>query len=124
MQAHDSASSQEAVVAWEQEVQESKYAAGLPLLEEGLGRWGRRIPSDPGQWACESSGVRDNLWLNLSTGYVGSGRAVGAPGRRLLSRALRGHPAAHSEQSQPAWRGLHRMRPAQAHRLRLGLHTD
>ena len=67
-------------MAWEQEVNESKYAADLPQLEEGMGRWGRKIPSDPSQWECESSGIKENLWLNLSTGYIGSGRAVSVLG--------------------------------------------
>lgn len=26
------------------------------------------------QWKCEETGVSDNLWLNLSTGHIGSGR--------------------------------------------------
>ncbi len=26
------------------------------------------------QWACEDCGVKENLWLNLSDGYIGSGR--------------------------------------------------
>ena len=28
------------------------------------------------QWRCEETGVTDNLWLNLSTGSIGSGRPV------------------------------------------------
>ena len=28
------------------------------------------------QWNCEDSGISENLWLNLSTGYIGSGRPV------------------------------------------------
>lgn len=31
---------------------------------------------DPSTWACEDSGKRENLWLNLSTGYIGSGRPI------------------------------------------------
>lgn len=26
------------------------------------------------QWKCDETGVTDNLWLNLSTGHIGSGR--------------------------------------------------
>ena len=32
-------------------------------------------------WACEDSGIKEGLWLNLSDGYIGSGRRqVGANG--------------------------------------------
>lgn len=41
-----------------------------------MGRWGRSIPSDPNSWECDETGVKDNLWLNLSTGFIGSGRQV------------------------------------------------
>lgn len=68
-QAHDSASKQEEVAAWSEELRVSKYAAGLEQLDTG-----RRVPQDPGQWRCDETGVADNLWLNLSTGFIGSGR--------------------------------------------------
>jgi len=28
------------------------------------------------QWKCDETGVQENLWLNLSTGFIGSGRQV------------------------------------------------
>lgn len=28
------------------------------------------------QWKCDATGVTENLWLNLSTGFIGSGRPV------------------------------------------------
>ena len=28
----------------------------------------------PEDWKCDFTGVTDNLWLNLSTGTIGSGR--------------------------------------------------
>ena len=31
--------------------------------------------SDPSKWACEESGLTEGLWLNLSDGYIGSGRS-------------------------------------------------
>ncbi len=33
-----------------------------------------QIPVDPAKWACDETGVSENLWLNLSTGSIGSGR--------------------------------------------------
>ncbi len=33
-----------------------------------------RISSDPKTWRCAASGMTTNLWLNLSTGYIGGGR--------------------------------------------------
>ncbi|CAN0312169.1 unnamed protein product, partial [Ectocarpus sp. 8 AP-2014] len=47
----------------------SKYADTLEHVDSG-----RRISSDPKTWVCEDSGKTENLWLNLSTGYIGSGR--------------------------------------------------
>ena len=35
---------------------------------------GKKIPSDPRLWRCDETGVTENLWLNLSTGFIGSGR--------------------------------------------------
>ena len=54
----------------------SQYAENLPQLDTGLGKWGREIPSDPAMWSCDETGVKENLWLNLSTGFIGSGRQV------------------------------------------------
>mmetsp|Transcript_2922 Transcript_2922/g.4487 ORF Transcript_2922/g.4487 Transcript_2922/m.4487 type:complete len:837 (+) Transcript_2922:95-2605(+) len=53
----------------EEEVKESKFAKDLVQLDNG-----KKIPNDHEKWACEDSGLKKNLWLNLSTGYIGSGR--------------------------------------------------
>jgi hypothetical protein len=71
-----SLSAAEETARWEEERRVSRYAEGLPQLEAGLGRWGRQIPSDPALWVCDETGVKENLWLNLSTGFIGSGRQV------------------------------------------------
>jgi ubiquitin carboxyl-terminal hydrolase 5/13 len=56
--------------AWEEPPPKpSKYADGL-IQEEN----GKKILPDPSEWRCEESGMRENLWLNLSDGYIGSGR--------------------------------------------------
>ncbi len=70
-QAHDSASAQEKAAVWQEERRVSKYAPTLEQLDNG-----RVIPSDPSQWRCDETGVTENLWLNLSTGFIGSGRQV------------------------------------------------
>ena len=108
---------------WEQEVVESKYAAGLQQLPEGTGRWGRKIPADASLWRCDETGTQENLWLNLGTGFIGSGREVGAcwmrpgsavislqPGLMQLSPCTRGHSEGHglrwmSDQQGPQWSG-------------------
>lgn len=60
----------ELTAAWEEEERrESKYAKDLPQLDNG-----KLISPDPKTWRCEESGMTENLWLNLSTGHVGSGR--------------------------------------------------
>ena len=30
---------------------------------------------DPKSWECEASGLKEDLWLNLSDGYIGSSRS-------------------------------------------------
>lgn len=56
--------------AWvEEDRKESKYANNLPQLNNG-----KKVSPDPKTWRCEESGAIENLWLNLSTGYIGSGR--------------------------------------------------
>ena len=47
----------------------SKYAEALTQKEA------HPISPDPLSWRCYDSGSRDNLWLNLGTGVIGSGRA-------------------------------------------------
>jgi ubiquitin carboxyl-terminal hydrolase 5/13 len=67
---HGGMRSQQQVEAWEgEQVFESKYARGLVQLNNG-----KRISNDPKTWRCEASGDTHNLWLNLSTGYIGGGR--------------------------------------------------
>ena len=71
VQAHDSASLQDTVAVWEEERKVSRYAEDLPQLDTG-----RKISSNPADWRCDETGVTENLWLNLSTGFIGSGRQV------------------------------------------------
>lgn len=47
----------------------SKYAAELPFVDNGI-----QINPDPSTWKCEASGDTENIWLNLSDGYIGGGR--------------------------------------------------
>ncbi|BDA47746.1 Ubiquitin carboxyl-terminal hydrolase 5 [Coccomyxa sp. Obi] len=68
------ASAADQAAQWEEERKVSRYADNLPQLDAGLGKWGREIPSDPAMWSCDETGVKENLWLNLSTGFIGSGR--------------------------------------------------
>jgi len=49
---------------------ESKYARTLEQLPSD----GKKIPADPKLWKCDETGVTENLWLNLGTGHIGSGR--------------------------------------------------
>ncbi len=58
---------------WAEELRPSRYAEQLPQLEPQ-----RRISPNPQDWRCDETGVTENLWLNLSTGFIGSGRQVRA----------------------------------------------
>ena len=56
-------------VTWEAEVKDSRYAETLVQLPAT-----KKISPNPSDWVCEESGMRENLWLNLSDGHIGSGR--------------------------------------------------
>ncbi|GLC48552.1 hypothetical protein PLESTB_000110300 [Pleodorina starrii] len=66
---HESVTAAEAVAVFEEPRRVSKYAAGLEQMHTG-----RKISPNPADWRCDETGVRENLWLNLSTGFIGSGR--------------------------------------------------
>lgn len=53
----------------DQDIILSKHADNLIQLDNG-----KKISNDPNTWRCELSGETNNLWLNLSTGYIGGGR--------------------------------------------------
>jgi hypothetical protein len=49
-----------------------RYAKDLEQLpSEGV-----TISPKPKDWVCKETGATENLWLNLSTGHIGSGRQV------------------------------------------------
>lgn len=64
---------QQDVSVWQldsgEDIPVSKYAANLPFVDNGI-----TISPNPSDWKCEKSGSTENLWLNLSDGYVGDGR--------------------------------------------------
>jgi len=47
----------------------SKYAESLPFVDNGV-----KVSPNPSDWKCEKSGDTENLWLNLSDGFIGGGR--------------------------------------------------
>jgi ubiquitin carboxyl-terminal hydrolase 5/13 len=64
---------QQDVKVWQLDADEdivvSKYAADLPFCENGV-----VIHPNPATWKCQKTGAVENLWLNLSDGYIGGGR--------------------------------------------------
>ena len=68
--AHADVAVSDTVTAWEEERRVSKYAVGL-VLEDSTGR---KVSRDMRQWLDQETGATDNLWLNLSDGYIGGGR--------------------------------------------------
>ncbi|EWM24947.1 ubiquitin carboxyl-terminal [Nannochloropsis gaditana] len=64
----------------------SKYADGLIQLDNGV-----KVSSDPATWRCAESGQTQNLWLNLSDGYIGSGRAQVVNGETIGTGAALRH---------------------------------
>eukprot|EP00775_Hariotina_reticulata_P013148 gene13148-13278_t len=63
------------------------YADNLPQLDTG-----RKISSNPADWRCDDTNVTENLWLNLSSGHIGSGRQF-ADGSGGNGSALRHYEA-------------------------------
>ena len=59
-----------------------KYADELPMLENG-----KAISPNSSTWVCEESGMKENLWLNLSTGHIG--RAGGGSGTGPAAQMVR-----------------------------------
>jgi uncharacterized UBP type Zn finger protein len=59
-----------------------RYAANLEQLDTG-----RKISANPADWACDETGVKENLWLNLHTGHIGSGRKVSWRENRVVYMA-------------------------------------
>lgn len=62
---------QQDLTAWQddEEIPISKYYENLPFVDNGV-----TISPDPKAWKCEKSGATENLWLNLSDGFIGGGR--------------------------------------------------
>ena len=63
---------QQDVMEWEMDEEPkpvSKYCDNLEFVDNGV-----QINPDPSSWKCEKSGDTENLWLNLSDGYIGGGR--------------------------------------------------
>jgi ubiquitin carboxyl-terminal hydrolase 5/13 len=59
------------LTAWQddEEIPVSKYYENLPFVDNEV-----KISPDPKTWKCEKRGDTENLWLNLSDGYIGGGR--------------------------------------------------
>jgi ubiquitin carboxyl-terminal hydrolase 5/13 len=62
---------QQDLTAWEndEEVPVSKYYDNLPFVDNGV-----TISPNPKDWKCQKNGATENLWLNLSDGFIGGGR--------------------------------------------------
>jgi ubiquitin carboxyl-terminal hydrolase 5/13 len=50
-------------------IPESKFCYTIPFIDNGV-----TISPDHTTWKCEKTGEIENLWLNLSDGYIGGGR--------------------------------------------------
>lgn len=61
----------EEVATWQEELKETKYADHLVQVESPP-----KISSNPAHWKCQAPTCdkQENLWLNLSDGFIGCGR--------------------------------------------------
>lgn len=69
LQKRSGVTEEENAAVWMEERKESKFAKNLPQLEP----W-RKLAFKPTEWKCDFTDATENLWLNLSTGKIGSGR--------------------------------------------------
>jgi ubiquitin carboxyl-terminal hydrolase 5/13 len=62
---------QQDLTAWQDDeaIPVSKYYKDLEFVDNGV-----KISPDPKSWKCEKRGDTENLWLNLSDGFIGGGR--------------------------------------------------
>jgi ubiquitin carboxyl-terminal hydrolase 5/13 len=62
---------QQDLTAWQddEEIPVSKYYKDIDFVDNGVA-----ISPDPKSWKCEKQGATENLWLNLSDGFIGGGR--------------------------------------------------
>lgn len=62
---------QETVATWQEELRETKYAADLMQVPNPP-----KLSANPQTWKCQGDNcdMRENLWLNLSDGFIGCGR--------------------------------------------------
>lgn len=55
---------------WQDEpIPVSSFTDNLPYVDNRV-----KISPDPSSWKCEKTGATENLWLNLSDGFIGGGR--------------------------------------------------
>jgi len=68
---HVGMSVQQDLTAWQDDevVPTTKYYKDLPFVDNGV-----QISPDPKSWKCQKRGDTENLWLNLSDGFIGGGR--------------------------------------------------
>ena len=66
---HKDGHTESLISEWKEELRVTKYAEAL--IQEPAAR---PVSSDPKSWRCENCGAKTNLWLNLSSGYIGCGR--------------------------------------------------
>jgi len=69
---HSGLAVQQDLKAWELDAEPkpvSKYYDNLPFVDNGV-----KVSPNPSDWKCQKSGDTENLWLNLSDGYIGGGR--------------------------------------------------
>ena len=69
---HAGLSVKQDLTAWELDDEPkpvSKYAESLPFEDNGV-----KVSPNPPDWKCVKSGATENLWLNLSDGFIGGGR--------------------------------------------------
>ena len=86
----DGAVSAPSLSAWEEKVEVSIYALELPQVNNG-----KTISPHPSDWHCEhpQCDKKENLWLNLSDGFIGCGR------RQPDGSGGNGHALLHFEQT-------------------------
>lgn len=75
---------EEAVSGWEDKPEVTRFFEALPQLTDAP-----KVSPNPKDWVCGSCDKTENLWLNLSDGFIGCGR------KQLDGSGGNGHALAH-----------------------------
>jgi len=86
--AHTDANVEDTVSSWQETREVTRFFESLIQLPDAP-----KVSPNPKDWQCQSCDVKENLWLNLSDGFIGCSR------KQLDGTGGNGHALAHFEET-------------------------